>query len=92
MAPRRLRPGRGAKATILTRFIKPKQVGKDKNHRSEVILKEEFEDEKGKLCYSFRLYADEPSLYAVPRYLKIVEEGNVDHLFDLEEGEGGKVR
>ena len=36
----KLRPGVGARATILTRYIKPKQplVGGDKKGRSEIIL------------------------------------------------------
>jgi hypothetical protein len=37
--------GKGAKASVLTRMIKPKQhlPNNDKNHRSEVIIEDHFE-------------------------------------------------
>ena len=61
MSTRRLRAGAGAKATVLTRFIKPKQPlpGGDKQHRSEVVLIESVLNDEGKDCYSFKYIEDE---------------------------------
>ena len=48
----RLRPGKGAKASILTRFIKPKQVHNgDNNHRSEIQIVDRFTNNKGTEYY-----------------------------------------
>ena len=57
MVPQRqtLRAGKGAKGSILTRFIKPKQQVGDKTHRSDVLIRGEFDDEKGKRCYEFQV-------------------------------------
>jgi hypothetical protein len=93
---KKLRAGKGAKGTVLTRFIKPKQNNvTDPKHRSEVILEDEFDDERGKSCYSFRFdgFNDGPLLYSSKRYVKILEEGERDLIFDLGEGEGkGMIR
>ena len=62
MAKKKLRAGSGAEASILTRFIKPKQglpLG-NKDHRSDIILDGKFEDEKGKKFFHFR-YANDIS-------------------------------
>jgi len=97
---KQLRAGKGARATILTRFIKPKPTEiPSKDHRSEVILLDRFEDEKGKVCYQFR-YAFGPTnppdnllLYANSRYIKVEEEGDFEQLFeDHGEGEDGKIK
>ena len=48
------RAGVGAKATILSKYIQPKQNNVDKSHRSDIILESQFDDEKGKACYEFR--------------------------------------
>ena len=93
-----LQAGKGAKASVLTRMIKPKQhlPNNDKSHRSDVILVDRFENDKGGEMYSFR-YSDDDSngllLQATPRYVKIVEEGDKDDFFDDDgEGEDGKVK
>jgi hypothetical protein len=93
-----LQAGKGAKASVLTRMIKPKQhlPNHDKTHRSDVILEERFENEKGGDVYSFR-YAEDDSigllLHASTRYVKLVEEGEKEGFFDdIGEGEDGKVK
>jgi hypothetical protein len=89
--PPKLRPGKGAKATVLTRFIKPKQPLPDGNttHRSDVVVLGHFTDEKGRLCFtlSFDMLNEAEEdvtqhLYAIKRYVKIVEEGPPANLFD----------
>lgn len=98
MPNRRLRAGVGAKATVLTRFIKPKQPlpGGDKQHRSEVVLIESVVDEKGKDAYSFKYLEDESEgmlLIANARYVRVEEEGDEERLFEDEgEGEQSKVK
>ena len=95
--PPKLRAGKGAKASILTRFIKPKQhiPRNNQQHRSDVILQDTFDDEKGRPCYEFR-FADNPNgplLYGNIRYVKVFEEGDQEDYFeDLAECEGGKVK
>jgi hypothetical protein len=93
-----LRPGKGAKASVLTRMINPKQhlPNNDKQHRSEVILEGRMENEKGVEVYSFRHVEDDSDgllLHASTRYVKIVEEGERELFFDDEgEGEEGKIK
>jgi hypothetical protein len=92
--PPSLRPGKGAKATVLTRFIKPKQPMPDGNpkskHRSPVIVLGHFSDDKGRCCFTLRFDVEDDggdeadSLYAIRRYVKIVEEGPSEDLFDEE--------
>jgi hypothetical protein len=95
---KRLRAGVGAKATVLTRFIKPKQAvpDGDKQHRSEVVLIECIVDEKGKDAYSFKYVEDESDgmlLIANARYVRVTEEGDEERLFEDEgEGERSKVK
>jgi hypothetical protein len=57
---RKLRPGKGAKALIFTRFIKPNQPLPDNNrdHRSNVVLVERVKDAKAKDIYKFRYELD----------------------------------
>jgi hypothetical protein len=93
-----LQAGKGARASVLTRLIKPKQhlPNNDKNHRSDVILVDRFENEKGAEVYSFR-YANDDSdgllLQSTTRYVKIIEEGEKEAFFDDDgEGEEGKVK
>lgn len=93
--PPKLRPGKGAKATIITRLIKPKPPlpgGDPKSkHRSDIVVLGHFNDEKGRLCFTFR-YADAEAddsetanMYAIRRFVKIVEEGPPEDLFDGEQ-------
>ena len=87
MAPK-LRPGKGARATILTRYIKPKQPlpSSDKKHRSEVILEERFFDHENKPVYKFKyalaVYRKSPELHAKAHWIHLVQEGHHQHLFD----------
>ena len=86
MPSRKLRAGKGAKASVLTRFVKPKQhlPNGDKSHRSEVVIDDKFENEKGKEVFSFRYVGDESDgllLHALVRYVKIIEEGDEERLF-----------
>jgi hypothetical protein len=93
-----LQGGKGAKASVLTRMIKPKQYlpNNDKQHRSEVVLDGRMENEKGVEVYSFRYVGDDSEgllLHASTRYVKIIEEGERGLFFDDEgEGEEGKVK
>lgn len=79
-------------------MIKPKQhlPNNDKTHRSDVILEECFENEKGGEVYSFR-YAEDHSegllLHASTRFVKVTEEAEREAFFDdVGEGEDGKVK
>jgi hypothetical protein len=74
----KLRPGKGAKALILTRFIKPNQPLPDNNrvHRSNVVLVERVKDAKAKVIYNFRYELDAEEyggdlLSASVRYVKV---------------------
>jgi hypothetical protein len=94
---RKLRPGKGAKAIILTRFIKPNQPLPDNNrdHRSNLVLVERVKDAKAKDIYKFRydIDAEEEAgnflsanvhhvLSANVRYVKVTMEGDSNDLFD----------
>ena len=89
--PPKLRPGKGARATVLTRFIKPKQPlpSGNKQHCSDVVVLGFFNDEKNRLCFTLRFdnpsHGDNdgtPTLCANRRYVHIVEEGPEEELFD----------
>jgi hypothetical protein len=81
---RHLNPGKGARATVLTKLIKPKQPWPSVEHRSDITLIERFSNDKGQLYYSFRYSADNnsPLLSASVRYVKIVQEGDKSDFFD----------
>ncbi len=80
-----LRPGRGAKGSILTRFIKPDQVipNNDKNHRSVVVIQSRFADKKGSAYYKLKYdgVPDGELLTGSSRLVKIEQEGPVQDLF-----------
>lgn len=84
MAKKR-RPGKGAKGSLLTRFIHPK-IACDKNDRAEVVLEERKEMEVNKkyqMCYTFKLVGDDENIYhAVKSHVRIEEEGPKKDLFD----------
>lgn len=92
---KKLRAGRGAEASILTRFIKPPQPWAFKDQRSNVILKEKIE-EGGKIFYTFHFLdgdgGETESMRASFRYCKVMKEGPPSQYFDGnkddEEGEG----
>ena len=80
---KKLRPGKGAIAEILTRFINPKQPipGHDiKKHRSMVVLEEEDKDDNQKKIFRFYYDGDESKslMWANHRYCNVLKEG--DHL------------
>ena len=80
---KKLRPGAGAKASLLTRFIHPKQNNSDKQHRSEVILTSREArnvNRKQQQCYTFVLAGVE--CHAVASHFKVLEEGKREDLFD----------
>ena len=85
----RLRPGKGAIANILTKFIKPKQPLPDNSnkHRSNIVLEKEGQDENNKRIVYFYYDGDEEKnlMYANHRYVNILKEG--DHML-LFEGPG----
>ena len=80
----KLRAGRGAHATILTKYVKPPQVIPHSGHRSDIVLVDQ--EEKS---YSFYYLADDnagneeaPILHASCRYVKVVSEGDSSLLFN----------
>lgn len=79
------RPGIGAKGSILTRFIKPKQFVNDKEHRSKIVVEGRFADEKGAEYYEFRFLDEQdstaPLVYGASRMVRIEEEGNHTMIF-----------
>lgn len=84
----RLRPGKGAKGSILTRFIKPKQVHNgDQNHRSDIKIVGRFANNKGTEYYRFKYYGDNSEeeesnlMTGTARFVKIVEEGEERDIF-----------
>jgi len=80
MPGRKLKAGKGARASILTRFIKPKQPipNGDNNHRSNIILDSRFVNQKGQKYYYFTLEDNENGelLYGSEQYTKIIEEAD----------------
>ncbi|KAG7345414.1 hypothetical protein IV203_032945 [Nitzschia inconspicua] len=83
MPNKKLYPGVGAKGTIMTRFIKPKNSfrGKDKDHRSVVVLKEHYFEGR-KLFFRFTVDEDDDrTFYASSRMVRIDAEGKVEDFF-----------
>ena len=85
---KKLRAGPGAKALILTKFIRPKQPipNNDNKHRSNIVLFEKAKDEKGKDIFRFRYELDTENdgelIYANVHYVNITMEGDHKLLFD----------
>jgi hypothetical protein len=85
---KKLRPGKGAKAQVLTRFIKPTQPlpGDNKKHRSTMVLTDRDHDKAGKVIFRFRYETtdgdDATLLYANYRYVQVIKEGDPNDLFD----------
>ena len=82
-----MRPGKGARGTILTRLIKSSDgipyPNEDPKHRSNVVLQKKAKiNGKGVLFFQFdgRIDGDE-LYYASPHWLKVIEEGNINDLF-----------
>ena len=76
---RKLRAGKGAKASMLTRFIKPDQPVPTKDNRSDIILLEQFINTKGQLSCRFRYAADDnnnPPMHALAQWVKTAQEGD----------------
>ena len=81
----------GAKASIVTRFLHPKEAygAVDKKHRSEVVIlgKEDLVvNKKMQLCFVCTKDGVDAELHAVAKHFKIEEEGNVDGFFEGIEG------
>ena len=84
----KLRAGRGAYGTVLTKYIRPHQIVPRAGHRSDVVLLDEEEDGN----YTFFLQVDNDSgnenaqlLCASSRFVKIVREGDPSLLFDKDQ-------
>ena len=79
----KLRAGKGAEASILARMIKPVQPVPRKDHRSDVVLAEQFTNNKGQLTCRFRHAGDahdnNPPMHALAQWVKTAQEG--DELF-----------
>ena len=85
---RKKRPGAGCRASVLTRFIHPKQNNPDKAHRSTVILigrETKVVNRKEQLCFTFNL--NNTLCHALQRYIRVEEEGDRKDLFDPPERE-----
>ena len=94
---KKLRPGVGAKASLLTRFIHPRQNNPDKQHRTEVVLiarKEIIVNKKLQQCYTFSFADgdDTAVCHAVASHVKVLEEGKRDDLFDDPGPEDDRVK
>ena len=83
-----LRAGRGAKGSVLTHLIKPKQLhaGEEKNHRSEIVIVDRYANKKGTQCFRFRYVEDQhgdgpPPLHCAATFIRITEEGHPDDFF-----------
>ena len=85
------RAGEGAKATILTRYIYPRQPGYNPKSKEEsvVVLIAEAEitiNKKKQECYTFTVTGDDNSehvCHAIKRYVHVYEEGDKTKVFDL---------
>ena len=89
----KLRHGRGAECSILTKFIhslqlvRDKHVNLEKTHRTMGVLVDETEkkvNRKIQKCYSFRLddYPDQ-LLHAVRKYVTVTKEGSRHGIFGV---------
>ena len=83
-----LQAGRGAKGSVLTRLIRPKQThfGEDENHRSKIVIVDRFTNKKGTVYFRFRYLEDQhgdgpPPLHCAARLIRITEEGRPDDFF-----------
>ncbi|MEL7338866.1 MAG: hypothetical protein AAGM67_00165 [Bacteroidota bacterium] len=86
--PKKKRPGVGAQASILTRFIHPRQNNNDKQHRSIVVLtgRQNFlVNKKDQVCFTFAF--EDVQCHAVARHFTIMVEGLRQDLFDRPERE-----
>jgi len=87
---RSLRDGKGATASLLTKFISPRVAPtEDKTHRSNVVLIDCYKDKNKKLRYSFHLKdGDTNTLFnSSRRYVTILEEGDPSFFFKKLEGD-----
>lgn len=86
MAKKKLRPGIGAKCTILTKFIHPKKTGFEEGHRTKCILKEMKTirvNQKDQQCFVFE--EDGKQFHAVRSHFKVYKEGKKSGCFNIEE-------
>jgi hypothetical protein len=88
---KKLYPGIGAKCTVLTRFIHPRVVSDDQNHRTTVVLidkERKHVNKREQECFIFRC-VDGPAsniiCYSVKSHLTITEEGDRAAFFDAED-------
>ena len=75
----KLLAGKGAKASILARMIKPVQPVPTKDHRSDIVLAEQFTNTKGQLTCRLRCAADadnNPPMHALAQWVKTAQEGD----------------
>ena len=86
----KLRAGRGAHATVLTKYIRPRQRVPRAGHRSNIVL---LDKEDSNYTFCFREDNDSGNeeaqiLCASSWYIKIVKEGNSTILFEKDEEPG----
>ena len=84
-----LRAGKGAKGSVLTRLINPKQVHDeaDVNHRSDIVIVDRYANKKGTVYFRFRYKEDQheegpPPLHCAASRIRILEEGDPDDIFE----------
>ena len=81
----KLRAGRNANGSVLTRMIRPVQPLLEKDHRSDITLSEQFINNRGTKCYRFRYRLDNdngPIMTTAARWVKLVQEGHADDFFE----------
>ena len=85
----KMRAGAGAKATVLTKMIYPRQS--NPNGKSTVVLMAEETktiNKRQQPCYTFVVDGDDNNIcYAIKRYVHVFEEGDHDKLFDPNENQ-----
>ncbi|KAL3912558.1 MAG: hypothetical protein SGILL_006831, partial [Bacillariaceae sp.] len=80
MAKKKLLAGIGAKGNCLTRYIRPMPhipVGSEQQ-RSDIVIQGESDNKK-----KFIIKVGDDGLLITKRYVKLVEEGNLDNVFDV---------
>ena len=85
----KLKAGKNAKAKILTRMIKPPQPIQEHSQRSDILLVEQYFDNKGKKYYRFRYVMDSPDaplMHALAHWVRIVEEARAQDFFEIPTG------
>ena len=85
MVKKKLFAGVGAKCSILTKFLHPKQQNFAKDHRSDVVLigeEKRIVNRKEQECYRCKRVGEHDTMHAVKKHFKVLEEGEPGGIFD----------